>query len=191
MKVFRRKAQTPAPALVRRASFPRYCGLCDKYMGEGPDVCLGTLPGVSHACCGHGETKRAYVVIGGVENQRAWTISNGVRLDGGDALEFFDLLIRGVRIIDGDLMENLPGDAPEEQHTNPRRDAMATLQKESKVFRSVLKKTPRTAAEIALKAGYQSGRQISNELAELVAEGAITRTGIHSGNTRPTYVKTY
>lgn len=38
------------PALDNRA-----CKRCGKYpTAEGHDHCLGTLPGVSAACCGHG-----------------------------------------------------------------------------------------------------------------------------------------
>lgn len=34
---------------------PRACLLCKKNVTkEGHDACLGTLPGVKYACCGHG-----------------------------------------------------------------------------------------------------------------------------------------
>ena len=36
-----------------------YCGL--GYTEEGHDGCLGTLKGLMNACCGHGETREAYV----------------------------------------------------------------------------------------------------------------------------------
>lgn len=36
-----------------------HCGLADT--PEGHDGCLGTLPGVMNACCGHGDTAEAYV----------------------------------------------------------------------------------------------------------------------------------
>ena len=40
----------------------RPCGYCGRsYTKEGHDGCLGTLPGVMNACCGHGVTKEAYV----------------------------------------------------------------------------------------------------------------------------------
>ncbi len=29
--------------------------------GEEPDPCLGELPGVVGACCGHGDSKKAYM----------------------------------------------------------------------------------------------------------------------------------
>ncbi len=28
---------------------------------EGHDACLGNLPGVANACCGHGKTSEAYI----------------------------------------------------------------------------------------------------------------------------------
>ena len=40
----------------------RACGHCDKHATpEGHDGCLGTLPNVMNACCGHGALKEAYV----------------------------------------------------------------------------------------------------------------------------------
>lgn len=40
----------------------RTCGYCDKhYTKEGHDGCLGTLPNVMNACCGHGRKEDAYV----------------------------------------------------------------------------------------------------------------------------------
>jgi hypothetical protein len=32
---------------------------------DGPDPCLGWLPGVTHACCGHGGARTAYVAFAG------------------------------------------------------------------------------------------------------------------------------
>lgn len=38
------------------------CGHCGKFRTtEEHDGCLGVLPGVMNACCGHGEIKDAYV----------------------------------------------------------------------------------------------------------------------------------
>jgi len=38
------------------------CGHCGKHdTEEGHDGCLGTLPGVMNACCGHGQANEAYV----------------------------------------------------------------------------------------------------------------------------------
>ncbi|SDX62116.1 hypothetical protein [Salimicrobium album] len=40
----------------------RECSFCEcKTTTEGHDGCLGTLPGVVNACCGHGLTERAYI----------------------------------------------------------------------------------------------------------------------------------
>lgn len=40
----------------------RPCGVCGKdFTEEGHDPCLGTLPGVMNACCGHGSPSEAYV----------------------------------------------------------------------------------------------------------------------------------
>lgn len=49
------------------AGSKRSCGHCHKYPTvEGHDACLGTLPGVKNACCGHGQVAEAYVqLVGG------------------------------------------------------------------------------------------------------------------------------
>ena len=40
------------------------CGACgEKVTPEGHDGCLGTLPGVVNACCGHGVEAEAYVSL--------------------------------------------------------------------------------------------------------------------------------
>lgn len=40
----------------------RPCGHCGRHdTPEGHDGCLGTLPGVMNACCGHGKNELAYV----------------------------------------------------------------------------------------------------------------------------------
>jgi hypothetical protein len=47
---------------------PRDCGVCGKAdTPEGHDPCLGTIPGVFAACCGHGNPAEAYVVLEGGE----------------------------------------------------------------------------------------------------------------------------
>ncbi len=49
----------------------RPCGHCDKHnTPEGHDGCLGTLPGVMNACCGHGEEAQAYVQFWGGKDIR-------------------------------------------------------------------------------------------------------------------------
>lgn len=39
------------------------CGVLHEgaFGNESPDPCLGTLPGVDNACCGHGDRELAYV----------------------------------------------------------------------------------------------------------------------------------
>lgn len=46
----------------------RACGHCElNNTPEGHDGCLGTLPHVINACCGHGNIREAYVqFVGGV-----------------------------------------------------------------------------------------------------------------------------
>lgn len=62
----------------------RPCGYCDKHSThEGHDACLGTLPGVMNACCGHGHTSEAYVQYWG-----------GDVVSGPAAASAFDRLIR-------------------------------------------------------------------------------------------------
>jgi hypothetical protein len=40
----------------------RKCKKCAKDVFQGyPDPCLGFLPDVAHACCGHGNIRQAYV----------------------------------------------------------------------------------------------------------------------------------
>lgn len=55
----------------------RPCGECGlPRTPEGHDRCLGTLPGVLNACCGHGDERSAYVQF-----------ADGNRLSGRDAVE--------------------------------------------------------------------------------------------------------
>lgn len=44
---------------------------------EGHDACLGTLPGVSNACCGHGDLEQLYVLL-----------EDGRRLEYNEALAY-------------------------------------------------------------------------------------------------------
>lgn len=47
---------------VRSTWRERRCGHCGrKSTPEGHDGCLGELPGVMNACCGHGSVKEAYI----------------------------------------------------------------------------------------------------------------------------------
>jgi len=50
----------------------RKCGKCElENTKEGHDPCLGTLPGVLNACCGHGNAGESYIVF-----------ENGFRISG-------------------------------------------------------------------------------------------------------------
>ena len=56
----------------------RQCGHCGKEnTTEGYDACLGTLPGVMNACCGHGIDSEAYVQF-----------RNGSDIRGKDAINY-------------------------------------------------------------------------------------------------------
>ena len=58
----------------------RSCGNCGKPITiEGHDGCLGNLPSVINACCGHGEIKNAYICF-----------ANGKRIKGIEARRFID-----------------------------------------------------------------------------------------------------
>jgi hypothetical protein len=57
----------------------RDCGHCGKPpTAEGHDACLGTLHGVTNACCGHGDEREAYVQF-----------ADGRVLRNGDATAYF------------------------------------------------------------------------------------------------------
>ena len=58
----------------------RACGCCGgRNTTEGHDHCLGTLPGVISACCGHGVDSDAYVLL-----------ENGSRMGGTKALKWVE-----------------------------------------------------------------------------------------------------
>jgi len=60
----------------------RPCGYCGKEITkEGHDGCLGTLPGIRNACCGHGIEDDAYVQfqdIYSIYGSKAKTIIEGL-----------------------------------------------------------------------------------------------------------------
>lgn len=70
----------------------RPCGHCGlRSTSEGHDGCLGTLPGVRNACCGHGNDRDAYVQFVGERQSltgaeaRRWQQSVADELEkGGD-----------------------------------------------------------------------------------------------------------
>ncbi len=67
------------------AGSDRACGHCYKRSTvEGHDACLGTLPGVKNACCGHGQVAEAYVqLVGGkhVQGLAAVKLIEQLRVD--------------------------------------------------------------------------------------------------------------
>jgi len=60
---------------------------------EGHDACLGTLPNVMNACCGHGDVNLAYVQFNHKDYQED---SNKQRLSGQVALDVMNQLKSGV-----------------------------------------------------------------------------------------------
>jgi len=63
----------------------RPCGKCGEYRTkEGHDPCLGELPGLMNACCGHGIDTSAYAQY-----------LNGSTVNGEEALEVFKELKNG------------------------------------------------------------------------------------------------
>ena len=67
-----------------------FCSHCETHMADGPDACLGALPGVSHACCGHGLEHEAYAVLGGEPDQDSTEVLIQVVLRGWIALAWFE-----------------------------------------------------------------------------------------------------
>ncbi|MBM7580029.1 hypothetical protein [Jeotgalibacillus terrae] len=64
----------------------RACGYCNKpNRPDEHDACLGELPGVINACCGHGQSDEAYVMF-----------ENGEAARGKTAQGIFSLIRRGV-----------------------------------------------------------------------------------------------
>ena len=56
----------------------RDCGHCHRAdRADGHDACIGELPGVMNACCGHGQLDEAYVQF-----------TDGSRLSGTDAIKY-------------------------------------------------------------------------------------------------------
>jgi hypothetical protein len=63
------------------------CGICHlPFTPEGHDPCIGTLPGVMNACCGHGRTGDAYVQF-----------SEYHIIAGNDALKYIGQHVNGVK----------------------------------------------------------------------------------------------
>lgn len=73
----------------------RSCGHCGKHAtAEGHDACIGTLPGVMNACCGHGVVSDTYMQMLDGKHLQGWDAvvairklkrpDNGNRIDGLD-----------------------------------------------------------------------------------------------------------
>lgn len=63
--------------LTTETWFKRPCGHCYKFGNSNdgePDPCLGNLPGVTNACCGHGEAKDSYMCFEGGLVIRGFTV---------------------------------------------------------------------------------------------------------------------
>ena len=53
----------------------RICGHCKlPNRPDGHDPCLGTLPGVRNACCGHGRRDKSYIQFEGGKTVRGWVM---------------------------------------------------------------------------------------------------------------------
>lgn len=75
----------------------RPCGHCHQYSTtEGHDACLGTLPNVMNACCGHGELHDAYVQF-----------SDGVLVQGENTLEVLSFILMKNNNLDRQFREVL------------------------------------------------------------------------------------
>lgn len=80
--------EMPATRRAKNHGEAGYCIKCNTYCDDGPDPCLGIIPGVLQACCGH-DIDEAYCVIGDtVENIRQGIL----HLTGEKAERFFALV---------------------------------------------------------------------------------------------------
>lgn len=69
-----------------------FCGLGPT--PEGHDGCIGTLPGVMNACCGHGDTGVAYVQFYHDDYKNE---PNKVRIAGQEALDYIEI-VKGAEV---------------------------------------------------------------------------------------------
>lgn len=81
-----------------------FCAHCGVLMEAGPDACLGLIPGVSHACCGHGDPTQAYVVLGGEPGEPCDDRENFCVIRGRLAAQFFET-IRLARVAESNLIK--------------------------------------------------------------------------------------
>ena len=70
-----------------------FCEECQVECPEGPDPCLGWIPGVTQACCGHGYVPAAFVFLGISDSDTEWAF-----LKEQDAIDFFELAKRATRV---------------------------------------------------------------------------------------------
>lgn len=71
---------------VKDNHLTKACGCCGaQRTPEGHDMCLGTLPGLMNACCGHGVASDCYVQF-----------LDGFSVHGEDARIIIDILQKGV-----------------------------------------------------------------------------------------------
>jgi len=75
-----RYVDTDEPTVTYHKQRP--CGHCNQHATpEGHDACLGTLPGVINACCGHGNPEESYIMFESGLEIREFTIA-GERQEG-------------------------------------------------------------------------------------------------------------
>lgn len=60
------------------------CGRHYKKCDNSPDGCLGYLPGVDFACCGHGNRDDAYIAFKNGVIIRGFTVVRGIKGDNND-----------------------------------------------------------------------------------------------------------
>jgi hypothetical protein len=85
----------------------RLCGHCGlPFTEEGHDGCLGTLPGVMNACCGHGNVAEAYVQD-----------LDGTCLDGAEAVRKIEEL-KAARCALAKILDHLLHDLQDRAHEN-------------------------------------------------------------------------
>lgn len=95
--IFEAIANNPVPGLMNIKGLTvghpgggGWCCFCCREMPPGPDICLGLLPGVAQACCGHGRVEDAYVLLGDYPGQSATEINDRVTLRGQAALQYLN-----------------------------------------------------------------------------------------------------
>ena len=60
--VLRRGKWVYCDNMLPTAGSKRPCGRCNQHStSSGHDACLGELPGVANACCGHGDIADSYI----------------------------------------------------------------------------------------------------------------------------------